>query len=106
MVNAEVSRTGNENALATIRKFSRRVQGTGLIQRSRKRRYYSRNASKTVSKKRALKKIARREAFKKLVKEGKAPEPTKRGRPMAPRTTESQTQNTASRFGETTPIAR
>lgn len=80
MVNAEVTKSGNESPLAVIRKFSRRVQGTGLIQRARKRRYFERPASKAVSKKRALKRIKRRAEFRKLVKEGKVAEtPVRRG---------------------------
>ena len=88
MVNAEVSKTGNESPLSVIRKFSRRVQGTGLIQTTRKRRYFERPMSKSVSKKKALKRIQRREEFRKLVKEGKAVETPRRGfrghRPSAP----------------------
>lgn len=106
MVNAEVSKTGNESPLAVIRKFSRRVQGTGLIQQSRKRRYFSRSASKTVSKKRALKRLKRRDEYRKLVKEGKVVERERRGeRPHAgpPR---EHAPTAAPRFGEDTPIAR
>lgn len=109
MINAEVSKSGNESPLAVIRKFSRRVQGTGLIQRARKRRYFERPASKAVSKKRALKRIKRREEHRRLVKEGKiaetaprrpysrpAPAPAKEAAPIAPQT----------RSGDDTPIAR
>lgn len=115
MVNAEVSKSGNESPLSVIRKFSRRVQGTGLIQLSRKRRYYSRNTSKAVAKKRALKRIKRRDEFKRLVKEGKAVEtPQSRGyhsnRPQtstsAAPARESSTPAAPARFGEDTPIAR
>ena len=80
MINAEVSKMGNESPLSVIRKFSRRVQGTGLIQLTRKRRYFERAASKAVSKKRALKRIKRRDDFRRAVKEGKVTEaPTRRG---------------------------
>ena len=108
MVNAEVSKTGNESPLAVIRKFSRRVQGTGLIQHSRKRRYYVRPASRAVSKKRALKRIKRREEFRQLVKEGKAVEPTRRGshRPQHSPPPRETAPAAPARFGEDTPIAR
>jgi ribosomal protein S21 len=79
MINAEVQKTGSENALSTIRKFSRRVQGTGLIKTVRANRYYARSGSKTVKKKRALKLIKRREDFRQAVKEGKVIEAPKRG---------------------------
>lgn len=110
MINAEVQKSGAESALSVIRKFSRRVQGTGLIQTVRKRRYYERDSSKTVSKKRALKRIKRQENYRELVKEGKITEaPARgRGRPMsreaAPQTAASVGRSSG--LGENTPIAR
>lgn len=111
MVNAEVNKAGNESALAVIRKFSRRVQGTGLIQNTRKRRYFERTASKAVSKKRALKRIKRREEFHKLVKEGKVSDaPVRRPGFRGPSPSSAPRENASSaspaRLGETTPIAR
>ncbi|HEY4524874.1 MAG TPA: 30S ribosomal protein S21 [Candidatus Paceibacterota bacterium] len=102
-INAEVTKAGNESTLAVIRKFSRRVQGTGLVKNSRKQRYYERAASKAVQKKRALKLLKRRAEYRQLVKEGKVQE--KEPRRGYSRDTSSQPQ-TQSRFGETTPIAR
>jgi ribosomal protein S21 len=111
MINAEVQKSGAESALSVIRKFSRRVQGTGLIQTVRKRRYFERDKSKTVSKKRALKRIERHQNRLELIKEGKLTEaPTRgRGRPMNRETTQSQAPSTGGRssgLGENTPIAR
>ena len=111
MVNAEVTKSGNESPLAVIRKFSRRVQGTGLIQNTRKRRYFERTASKAVSKKRALKRLKRRAEFNRLVKEGKVSDaPVRRHgyRSPAPAATtpRENTPATPARFGENTPIAR
>jgi len=70
-INAEVTKSGNESTLSTIRKFSRRVQGTGLVRTVRGGRYFTRSASKIVKKKRALKMIKRRADYKQRVKEGK-----------------------------------
>ena len=53
---------------------ARRVQGAGLVKTVRKGRYFARDASKIVKKKRALKLIKRRAEFKQLVKEGKVAE--------------------------------
>lgn len=115
MINAEVSKSGAESTLSVIRKFSRKVQGTGLIQTVRKGRYYARNTSKTVSKKKALKRIARYETRKELIKEGKLVEEVKRGRrPQTGSAAQAaQQQNTTSSpvarssgLGESTPIAR
>lgn len=103
MINAEVQKTGAENALSTIRRFSRRVQGTGLVKIVRAKRYHERLKSRTVSKKRALKLIKRRADFRQKVKEGKVAEPTQRRqftREPAPQRT------TGSGLGENTPIAR
>lgn len=104
-VNAEVQKTGAENALSTIRKFSRRVQGTGLVKLVRKRRYHARDTSKIVKKKRALKLIKRRAEFRQKVKEGKVAEaPT---RPGMRHTAQPARESAApARLGEGTPIAR
>jgi hypothetical protein len=109
--NAEVQKSGSENALSTIRKFSRRVQGTGLVKMSRKRRYFVRDASKTVKKKRALKLIKRRDDYRQAVKEGKIAEaPVRGGRPGQHTGTRYPSQNESapqqgSGLGEGTPIA-
>jgi ribosomal protein S21 len=115
MINAEVQKSGAESTLSVIRKFSRKVQGTGLIQTVRKGRYYARNTSKAVSKKRALKRITRNDNRQQLIKEGKLIEEVKRGRrPIGSAAQAAQQQNTGSQagagrssgLGESTPIAR
>jgi ribosomal protein S21 len=105
MINAEVQKSGAESTLAVIRKFSRRVQGTGLIQTVRGGRYFARNSSKAVSKKRALKRIARQEKYRDLIKEGKVVEPPVRTH-RAPRETSAPSTGRSSGLGESTPIAR
>lgn len=70
-INAEVSKNENETAVNLIRRFSKRVQGTGLIQSSRKRRYYTRTKSRNVERKHALKVINRRLEVQELIKMGK-----------------------------------
>lgn len=110
--NAEVSKTGSESALSTIRKFSRKVQGTGLVKTVRGQRYFERDKSKTVKKKRALKLLKRRAEFKQLVKEGKVAEREPRRGSHNPNQSQSQAQAqqavpaSQARFGENTPIAR
>ncbi|HWO07111.1 MAG TPA: hypothetical protein VNM40_00850 [Candidatus Paceibacterota bacterium] len=108
MINAEVTKSGTESTLSVIRKFSRRVQGTGLIQTVRKGRYFERGKSKTVSKKQALKRIARREVYRDLVKEGKIAEVAPKGRPQRDTTAASQQTGSgrSSGLGDSTPIAR
>jgi ribosomal protein S21 len=108
MVQVEVTKTGTENVLSTIRKFTRRVQGTGLIKSVRKNRYYSRDVSKSVQKKSALKRIKRRDEFHQLLKEGKVVEQVRRSsRPGSSTQTHPRTEQQApARLGEGTPIAR
>ncbi len=108
-INAEVSKSGSESALSTIRKFSRKVQGTGLVKTVRAQRYFKRDKSKTVKKKGALKLLKRRAEFKQAVKEGKVAErEPRRGQPSTQSQAQANAQVPASqaRFGENTPIAR
>ena len=106
-INAEVQKSGSENSLSTIRKFSRRVQGTGLVKTARAIRYFERQKSKTVQKKRALKMLKRRSDYQKAVKDGKIQEREQRGGPrnMAPRP-QSEAPRSQSGLGDATPIAR
>ena len=112
-INAEVTKSGSESTLSTIRKFSRRVQGTGLVKTARANRYFERQKSKTVQKKRALKLIKRRAEYRQLVKEGKVIEAVPRRGMQNQNQTQAQAQSQAqtpsasqARFGESTPIAR
>ena len=100
-INVEVSKTGSESALSTIRKFSRRVQGTGLVKTVRKNRYFARGASKIVKKKRALKLLKRRAEYRQLVKEGKVTEAPAR-RTSYTRPSGQGESNPQTRFGEGT----
>jgi ribosomal protein S21 len=97
MINAEVSRSGSETAISTIRKFSRKVRGTGLIRTVRDKRYFERGASKIVKKKRTLKSIKRHKEYNQLLKEGKVAEtPRQHSRATRfPSTTSSEQQQTA-----------
>ena len=78
--NAEVTKNEGENAINLIRRFSKRVQGAGLIQRMRNRRYYVRIKSSEVRKKQTLKVIKRRAEVQELIKLGKMLERAPRGR--------------------------
>jgi ribosomal protein S21 len=70
-INAEVTKNEGESAVNLIRRFSKRVQGVGLIQKMRKRRYYARIKSRNVERKHTLKVIKRREEIVELIKMGK-----------------------------------
>ncbi len=79
-VNVEVKKQGAESTTSLIRRFTKRVQGSGILQRSRKNRYHARPSSKFTKKKRALKLIGRRVAYEELAKLGKLPEKKKKWR--------------------------
>ncbi len=80
IVNAEVVKNESESDVNLIRRFSKRVQGTGLIQRMRARRYYARSQSRDVRRKHTLKVIERRENMRELIKLGKVVETVPRRR--------------------------
>lgn len=79
MINVEVTKQGTENSMGTIRRFTKRVQGSGVLRRARKIRYYKRSHSKFVRKSQALNRIDKREKYNELVKLGKINE-NERGR--------------------------
>ncbi len=70
-VNIQVDKNNNENSVNLIKRFTRRVQGSGVLPRVRSIRYTERKPSKYVKKKRALKSIAGREKMAELIKMGK-----------------------------------
>ena len=73
-INVEVQKNGAENNLSLIRKFTKRVQGSGVLPRLRSIRYSSRVLSDYVKKKKALKKLRRREEVQEAIKMGKMPD--------------------------------
>lgn len=78
-VNIEVTKQDGESLVNMIRRFSKRVQGAGIINRMRGIRYNSRPKSKFVQRKKTLKSIARREEIQELIKLGKIVERAPRG---------------------------
>jgi hypothetical protein len=77
-VNVQVEKTANENTLGLLRRFTKRVQGSGVLNRIRKIRYKTRNASTYTRKKHALKALRRKEEVLKLIKLGKMADNIKR----------------------------
>lgn len=78
--NAEVTKNDGESTLNLIRRFSKRVQGAGVITTLRAGRYHTRSKSRAVVRKQALKRISRREEVQELIKLGKMVEAPRRGR--------------------------
>ena len=72
--NVKVEKNNNESSANVIRRFTKRVQGAGIVPKVRSGRYYSRTKSRNVQRSAKLKKLEKREAYEKLVKLGKIPE--------------------------------
>lgn len=73
-VNAEVVQNENENSASILRRFTRRMQGSGVLARVRGNRFFERTESKYKRKLRALKRLERRDVFRELLKLGKVKE--------------------------------
>jgi ribosomal protein S21 len=67
----EVKKNPNENNASVLRRFSRRVQESGIIRKVKGTRYNERQESKLKIKKSALKKMKRRKEVERLKKLGK-----------------------------------
>ena len=75
----EVKRNANENNMNLVRRFTRKVQESGIIRKVKSKRYNERNESKVKIKAGALKRLARRKEQERLLKLGKAIEVPKKG---------------------------
>ena len=76
----EVVKGPNENNLSVLRRFTKRVQGSGIIPRVRSLRYNQRVLSHYKNKMKTLEGIKNRAERNELMKQGKIVEEKKRGR--------------------------
>lgn len=74
MINVEVSRNSHENAVSLIRRFTKRVQGSGVLPRVRSIRYTERKLSSYKTKQKTLKSLRRKAEVTQLIKLGKMTE--------------------------------
>lgn len=72
--NVKVESNKNESTSNLLRRFSRRVRYSGILNKKRGLRYRDRPASNFGKKKEALRKKRRREEVDKLIKLGKLPD--------------------------------
>jgi len=79
-VHIEVKKGTNENNMTLLRRFTRKVQDTRMIQKVKGERYNERAKSKLTTKKGALKRLARWKENDKPRKLGKVIERKKGGR--------------------------
>ena len=66
----EVKKNPNENNASVLRRFSRRIQDSSIIQKVKNSRYNERKESKLKIKKSALKRISKRKTNERLRKLG------------------------------------
>lgn len=78
MINVEVSKNGTENSMGILRRFTKRVQGSGILPRVRSLRYNKRELSHYKTKMKTLKTIRRKAEVIELIKLGKMQERTSR----------------------------
>lgn len=78
MINAEVKKNNNENSASLLRRFNRKVQGSGVVQKAKGTKFRKRSKSKFTIKKETLVKLSRKKETEKLIKLGKIAEKTKR----------------------------
>ena len=69
--NVEVEKNPNENNLGVLRRFTKRVQGAGILPRVRSLRYEERTPTKYGKKKSALKRLSKKTALLEQIKLGK-----------------------------------
>ena len=79
MINVEVAKGPNENSLSLLRRFTKRVQGAGILPRIRSIRYSERIKSENVKRSKTLKRIAKRGVIQDMLRMGK-PIPEKKRR--------------------------
>ena len=72
--NVEVTKNNNESSANVIRRFTKRVQGAGLVPKVRSGRYFTRIKSRNVQRRVKLKKLVKRTVYEKLVRLGKVQE--------------------------------
>lgn len=77
-VNVQVVKQSGENSANTIRRFTKRVQGSGVLRYAKSLRYFKRSQSKYVRKSQALSRLKKRAQYQELLKLGKIVDTPKR----------------------------
>jgi ribosomal protein S21 len=70
-INVEIEKTGNETGVNLLRRFSKRMQGAGIIQKVKGGRYKLRTQSKYKIKVRALNGLEMKKEYERMTKLGK-----------------------------------
>jgi ribosomal protein S21 len=77
--NVQVDKNSGESTANLIRRFTKRVQGAGIIPKVRKSRYHERTKSENVAKTKRLKRLKSKAVYEELLKLGKIAERPTRG---------------------------
>lgn len=72
--NVEVQKNSNESTANLIRRFTKRMQGSGIVRKMRRSRYYKRIKSRNFLRNERLRTLERKEIYEELVKLGKIQE--------------------------------
>jgi len=70
-MSVEVKKSERENSQSLIRRFTKKVQQSGILLRARKTRFHNREKSRQMKKRAALRREALRKEYEKLKKLGK-----------------------------------
>lgn len=79
-VNIEVVKGSSENNLSVLRRFTKRVQSSGVLPKVRSKRYSERPPSRNTRRSKTLVFLKKKEAYNELVRLGKISEVTKTSR--------------------------
>jgi ribosomal protein S21 len=74
MINVEITKNPNENNLSILRRFTKKVQGSGVLPKVRSKRYAERILSHYKVKKNTLKNLNRKNEILEMIKLGKMAE--------------------------------
>ncbi len=73
-INVQVDKNNNESSANVIRRFTKRVQGAGIVPKVRSGRYRTRIKSRNIQREAKLKKLVKKVTYENLLKLGKIPE--------------------------------
>ncbi len=74
MTNIEVTKGSSENNLSVLRRFTKRVQAAGVLNRVRSKRYQERTPSKNTRRAKTITYLKKKEVTAELIKLGKVSE--------------------------------
>lgn len=89
-INVEITKNKTENPVMTLKRFTRKIQESGIILKVKGKRYASRDDSKLKRKKDKMVKLAGQSKYETLKKLGKLKVRTYTPRPAAPSTTSTE----------------